>query len=160
MSVQTAQTRTIHDTFTIERVYPAAPARVFAAFADPGQKRRWYAESEANDLIKHEMDFRVGGAETIVSRLGPNTPRPGFELAADMIYLDIAPDARIVFSQAMTFGGKRISAALVTMEIAPEGAGARLICTHQGAFFEGADGPQMRKHGWESLLDRLGAQTR
>ena len=32
-----------------------------------------------------------------------------------------------------------------------------LILTHQGAFFEGSDGPQMRKGGWEHLLDRLGA---
>jgi hypothetical protein len=33
--------------------------------------------------------------------------------------------------------------------------GTDLICTHQGAFFEGADGPQMREAGWRSLLDKL-----
>lgn len=145
----------LHDTFVLERTYPKPPARVFKAFADPKQKRRWYAESESNELIKHEMDFRVGGAECIASRLGPNTPRPGFELAATMAYLDIVPDQRIVFSQAMTFGGKRISAALITMEMVPHEGGTKLICTHQAAFFEGADGPEMRKQGWVSLLDRM-----
>ena len=29
------------------------------------------------------------------------------------------------------------------------------IFTHQGAFFEGADGPEMREAGWRKLLDQL-----
>ena len=32
-----------HAVFTIERVYDAAPARVFAAFASPEAKARWFA---------------------------------------------------------------------------------------------------------------------
>jgi len=35
-----------HSTFVIERHYAAAPERVFAAFADPAKKRRWFAEVE------------------------------------------------------------------------------------------------------------------
>jgi hypothetical protein len=27
--------------------------------------------------------------------------------------------------------------------------------THQGAYFEGADGPKMREEGWKTLLDKL-----
>jgi hypothetical protein len=27
--------------------------------------------------------------------------------------------------------------------------------THQAAFYEGADGPAMRRGGWEKLLDAL-----
>jgi uncharacterized protein YndB with AHSA1/START domain len=38
----------IHNTFVVERSYPVKPERVFAAFADPAQKRRWYAEGEQN----------------------------------------------------------------------------------------------------------------
>jgi hypothetical protein len=30
------------------------------------------------------------------------------------------------------------------------------VCERQAAFFEGADGPEMRKAGWSQLLDRLG----
>ena len=32
-----------HATFTIDRVYDAAPSRVFAAFADPEAKSQWFA---------------------------------------------------------------------------------------------------------------------
>jgi uncharacterized protein YndB with AHSA1/START domain len=34
----------VHSTFTIERTYPTAPSRVFAAFASPEIKRRWFTE--------------------------------------------------------------------------------------------------------------------
>jgi len=30
-----------------------------------------------------------------------------------------------------------------------------LICTHQDAFFEGADGPDRREKGWQDILARL-----
>ena len=32
-----------HATFTLERVYPAPPQRVFAAWSDPAAKARWFA---------------------------------------------------------------------------------------------------------------------
>jgi hypothetical protein len=32
------------------------------------------------------------------------------------------------------------------------------MCTHQGAFFEGADGPEMREHGWRTLFDKLAVE--
>ena len=33
----------IHSTFSLERVYQASPARVFAAWADPAAKARWFS---------------------------------------------------------------------------------------------------------------------
>ena len=55
------------------------------------------------------------------------------------------PDHRIVFAYTMTIGNKRISASLGTVELVPEGRGTRLTYTEQAAFFDGADGPQMRE---------------
>ena len=46
-------------------------------------------------------------------------------------------------------------ASLSTFEIAPEGDGARLTYTEQGAFFDGADSPKIREQGWRTLFDRL-----
>jgi uncharacterized protein YndB with AHSA1/START domain len=147
-------TAAIHDTFVLERRYPKPPEAVFAALADPAKKQRWYAAGHhAGDSF--EMDFRIGGQETSRYTMDEKTPFPGTVLVSDSRFLDIAPGARVVMAQAMTLGERRISAALVTFEVAPDGQGARLTLTHQAAFFEGADGPQMRKGGWEQLLSGL-----
>jgi hypothetical protein len=42
----------------------------------------------------------------------------------------------------------------------PAGLGTDLIITHQGAFFEGSDGPAMREQGWNVLADKLVALFR
>jgi uncharacterized protein YndB with AHSA1/START domain len=56
----------------------------------------------------------------------------------------------------MTLGDRRISSSLVTFEFLPTAAGVDIRCTHQAAFYEGADGPAMRKDGWNKLLDAMG----
>jgi uncharacterized protein YndB with AHSA1/START domain len=147
---------TVHGNFTVERHYRAAPARVFAAFADPAKKKSWFAVSDSHEITAFESDFRVGGVETLNYRFGPDTPFPGAELTNDGIYHDIVPERRIVSSSHMSLAGRRVSVALVTIELSPEGDGTDVTCTFQGAFFEGSDGPEMRKGGWEKLFDRLG----
>jgi uncharacterized protein YndB with AHSA1/START domain len=59
---------TEHATFTIERTYDAAPERVFAAWADPAAKARWFGGPGDGDT-EYELDFRVGGRE--LNRGGP-----------------------------------------------------------------------------------------
>jgi uncharacterized protein YndB with AHSA1/START domain len=128
---------------------------VFAAFADPAKKRRWFAEGESHDVEEFEMDFRVGGTERARYRFKEGTPFKGVALANEGSFQDIVPNQRVVTASTMTFGEKRISASLVTVEFLATDKGTDLICTHQGAFFEGADGPQIREAGWRQLLDQL-----
>jgi uncharacterized protein YndB with AHSA1/START domain len=146
------------DSFTIERFYPKQPGTVFAAFADPGRKRRWYAEGETHDVDDFQMQFEVGGQENLSSRLNAGTPFAGVSLDRRGRFLDIVPGSRIVTAATMAIGGRRISASLETFEFVPVDAGTRLVFTHQAVFFEGADGPQMRRQGWELLLERMTAE--
>jgi uncharacterized protein YndB with AHSA1/START domain len=148
----------IHSTFVIERSYPATPERVFAAFADPNQKRRWFVESPASDLLHYEMDFRAGGRELSRAHFKPGTPIQGLTLTNDTIYQNIVPNRRIVTASTMTLEQNCFSASQVTLEFLPTENGTDLICTHQGAFFEGADGPEMREAGWRKLLDSLATE--
>ncbi len=150
-----AEQSVVHSTFVIERSYPKPPERVFSAFADAAKKRRWFADSENHDVEEYEMDFRVGGTERARYRFKEGTPFPGVALTNEGSYQDIVPNRHVVTASTMTLGDRRISASLVTVEFLPTEKGTDLICTHQGAFFEGADGPQMREAGWRHLLGRL-----
>lgn len=148
----------IHNTFVIERSYSATPERVFAALSDPAQKRRWFAESEGHTIEEFETDFRVGGAEHARYRFKENTPLKGAVLTHDGSFQDIRPGRRIVIASTMAIGDNRISASLATFELLPTEKGTHLVFTHQAAFFEGADGPQMREAGWNGLLEKLGKE--
>ena len=148
----------IHNTFVIERTYRAKPERVFAAFADPAKKRRWFVESDTHVIERYELDFRVGGKERASFRFKEGTPLKGIACTNDSSYLDIVPQGRIVTASTMTIGERCISASLCTFELMPSDAGTDLIFTHQAAFFEGADGPEMREEGWRKLLDQLTAE--
>ena len=144
-----------HSTFVIERSYPVKPERVFAAFADPATKRRWFVEERGMAVEEFEIDFRVGGRERARYRFQEGSPFPGTALVNDTSYQDIVPDHRIVFAYTMTLGDKRISASLATIELLASESGTDLVFTEQGAFFEGADGPEMRQGGWRLLLEKL-----
>ncbi len=150
---------TTHSTFQIERSYPCAPAKLFAAFADPAAKRRWFAEGEGFIVDAFEMDFSVGGKEHALFRFAAGMPLPaGTTCENHSRYFDIVRDRRIVIAYAMTVGGNRISASLATFEFREAKGGARLVFTEQAAFFENADGPGLREKGWRDLLDRLATE--
>jgi uncharacterized protein YndB with AHSA1/START domain len=139
----------IHNTFVIERNFPATVQRVFAAFSDPVKKRRWFAEGDEFKVESFDLDFRVGGHERSQFLV------QGMVCTNDSVYLDIVPERRIVFAYTMTLGEKRISSSQSTVELLPTANGTDLVFTEQAAFFEGADGPQMRQDGWTKLLGNL-----
>ena len=143
-----------HGTFTIERAYAATPERLFAAFADPAKKRRWYAEGKGFAVEAFEMDFRPGGSERSRFRVAAGGHQ-GIECANDTTYHDIVPNRRLVLAYTMSAGGRRISASLATFEFLPAGEGANLVFTEQGAYFEGSDGATVREGGWRQLLEAL-----
>jgi uncharacterized protein YndB with AHSA1/START domain len=66
-----------HATFVVERTYQASPARVFAAWADPAAKARWFGAPEEG-TSEFELDFQVGGRE-INRGTGPDGQAYSFE---------------------------------------------------------------------------------
>lgn len=145
----------VHATFAFEKSYPHPVAKVFAAFSDPAKKARWYSRTPGAAESGLDMDFRVGGREHMRYIMGDQTPFPGAILSADGLYLDIIPDSRIVIGSNMAMNGTPFSGSLICFEFEADGATTRLTITHDGAFFENADGPAMREQGWQTLLDRL-----
>ena len=141
-----------HATFTVRRTYEASPARVFAAWADPEAKARWFGGGRAEE---HELEFRLGGRE--FSRgSAPNGQTYTYEAR----YQDIVPDERIVYAYDLQLDEARISVSLGTVQLEPEGDGTRLTYTEQGAYLDGLDEPEAREQGTGGLLDALEAELR
>ena len=147
----------LHDTFVIERTYPASASRVFAAFASKEAKDAWgdtgdLAEPGA-DAGDSEFDFRIGGRE----RFGFGYQ--GTSYRYDACYYDIVPDQRIIYSYEMYADGARISVSVATIEFTAKAEGTALTWTEQGAYLDGIDGedaPRLRQGGTSEMLDGLG----
>jgi len=146
----------IHDTFAIERTYPARPSRVFAAFASREAKDAW---GDTGDIAEAEpatgpveFDFRVGGHE----RFG--NVYQGITFTYDATYYDIVPDQRLVYSYEMYADGLRSSVSVATIEFVETEDGTTLTWTEQGAYldgFDGQDAPRLRQGGTSEMLDGL-----
>ena len=121
-------------------------------------KKRWFGEGHAHDLLAFEMDFRVGGLERTEYRFRQDSPFPGVSLRSEAVFQDIVVNRRVVMASTMTIGDHRMSASLTSFEFLQTAKGTKLVFTHQGAFFEGSDGPEMRKDGWTKLLNQLDAE--
>ena len=139
-----------HSTFVIDRVYPSSPDRVFAAWADPRSKARWFVGPDSWEKSNHALDFRIGGRES-VSGGPPGGPVHRY----DAEYRDIVPGERIVSTYEMHMDDKRISVSVATIELRPEGTGTRLVYTEQGVFLDGWDDAGSRERGTRDLLDNL-----
>lgn len=150
-------TTTEHATFAVERDYKHAPAKVFAAWADPRAKRAWFAEGEGWAIQSFDLDFREGGAETSKFRFlkGEETFGEDTWFGNRTIFNEIVPNERILFTYSMDRNGARFSVSLGCVEFKTAGAGTRLIFTEHAAFFEGGDGAKMREAGWQELLQKL-----
>jgi len=140
----------LHATFTLERTYPVTPARVFAAWAEPAAKARWFAGPDAG----HELDFRVGGREK-VHRDGRNgDPALTFE----SVYQDIVSGERIVYTSTLSADNRLATVSLTTVQFRAAGNGTQLVLTEQGTFLDGQEQPGWREKGTGTWLDALATE--
>lgn len=138
-----------HGTFVVDRTYPHPVEKVWAAWADPKKKAQWFGDSSNPAQI---FEFQPGGRESSSGAI-PNGPTFNF----DVLYQDIVPNNRIVYSYDMHMDGKKISVSLAAVEFWPEGNGTRLKLTEYGLFLDGLDNMEQRKAGTMMLIGQLGA---
>lgn len=140
-----------HTTFTIERQFPATPAQVFAAWAEPAAKAAWSSCHTDTMEVDYGLDFRVGGGEHNRAR------QDGKDVFIyEARFLDIVADARIVYAFDMHVGTVRASVSLATVAFTPEPTGTRMLYTEQVVFLDGhEDSLNQRRIGTEEGFDRL-----
>ncbi|TMQ83213.1 polyketide cyclase [Actinomadura soli] len=140
----------LHSTFTLERAYPAATGRVFAAWADPASKQRWFATPGD----EHDLDFRAGGRESLLHHGKDGEPTLRFE----SLYHDIVPGERIVYSGTLFADDRPATVSITTVQFEAAADGTRLVLTEQGTFLDGREEPSWREQGTGDWLDKLTAE--
>jgi len=139
-----------HTTMIMERTYNASATRVFKAWADVDARARWSTPASHMRIDYETADFRVGGQD--ISRcIEPGTA----DYVATVYYLDIRDDVRIVFAENVAHGGKRQSAALISVELTPKGDATHLLLTMQIASFDDTGMEAGYEQGWNAALDNL-----
>jgi uncharacterized protein YndB with AHSA1/START domain len=136
-----------HATFTLERTFPAPPARVFGAWSDAKVKGRWFAGGSSD----YELDFRPGGIER------NRVTHQGKQITWESLYREIVDHERIVYTSVLAEDGTTATVSLTTIEFTPEGDGTRLVLVEAGAYLDGREQPAWREQGTSDWLDSLGS---
>lgn len=128
---------------TVKHRFAASAERVYDAWLDPEKVRRFLYTTATGEIVRCEVDARVGGKYAIVDR------RNGEDVLHEGTYLELDRPRRIVF----TLRVPKYSANedCVTIEIEPLAHGCELTLTTQTSD-EWADDT---RRGWTMILDVL-----
>ena len=128
----------------VTRRFDTAIESVFDAWLDPAAAGRWLFATPTGQMVRVEIDARVGGKFVIAEQRADGlTEHVGN-------YLEIDRPRRLVFS----FGVPKYSAELtrVTVDIVPRGSGCELTITHEGVLPGYAE---RSAAGWTGILAGL-----
>lgn len=125
----------------LERVLPASAEDVFAAWTDPALMARWLSPIGHAEV---DADVRLGGHFRVVM------VAEGARIEHTGEYLALDPPRLLSFTWQSPYTGPAPS--VVTVSLAPEGEGTRLVLVH-----ERLPSASVESHagGWGSILDNL-----
>jgi uncharacterized protein YndB with AHSA1/START domain len=128
----------------VTRRFEASAERVFDAWLDPVKAGEWLFATETGQMVRAEVDPRVGGSFNFTDR------RDGEDVEHVGEYLVIDRPRRLVF----TFAVPKYSRAStqVSIDIVPIGTGCEMTLTHNGVLPEFESRAQ---EGWGKILDAL-----
>lgn len=128
----------------------AAPlSRVFQAFTEEAQVRRWSA-NDFCELTDWAMDLRLGGAWRSTTKEKVSAR----EHVHHGQILEFDPPHLLVYTWHANFHEQPAKASIVRLEFTPTAVGTKLKLTHSGL----AQEPKARedyKGGWPGVLDTL-----
>jgi len=131
-------------TVRVTKRFTASAERVFDAWFDTSKICKWLFATKTGEVVRVEIDARVGGAYRIVDR------RDGEDVEHTGEYLEIDRPRRLVF----TFRVPKYSqeTARVIVEIVPLGSGCELTLTNECVLPEYVTSTEV---GWNMILDAL-----
>ena len=136
-----------HATVVVSRRFEASPERVFDAWLDPARAAKFLFATPTGEIVKVEIDARLGGSFLVVDR------RPDIGEAEHFgRYVEIDRPRRLAFDFALS--KDMTDATRVTIDIRPVGEGCELTLTHEGVW---QDYAERTEGGWTTILEGLAA---
>ena len=131
----------------VSRRFEAPPERVFDAWLDPQTAGKWLFATPAGEMVRVEIDARVGGRFVFVDR------RSGEDIEHTGEYLEIDRPKRLAFSFVVPRFSSEPSRIQVELAPAASSPGTTLLTLlHEGVFAEFAG---RTEEGWASILEGL-----
>lgn len=134
-----------HSQLRVVRRYAFPPERVFDAWLDPSIASRFLFTTAESEVIRCDIDPRVGGGFVIVDRRAD-----GEEIEHVGDYREVDRPRRLVFTFAVPQYDPTVT--LVTLEIRPTEEGCELTLLHDGVPQEWAE---QDIEGWTMILGAL-----
>ncbi len=133
-------------TVRVTHRFSASAERVFDAWLDPEKARQFLFATQAGQMVRAEIDPRVGGKYNFTDR------RDGEDVEHVGEYVEIDRPRRLVF----TFSVPKYSPVItrVTIEIVSLDSGCELTLTNDGVLPEWKD---PSTEGWSRILAALSA---
>ena len=133
------------NTLVVRKTIPSTPERLFAAWTDPAELRRWWGPDGVT-CIGSEIDLRVGGRYRIGNRLPDGTT-----LWIVGAFEAIERPRRLIYTWAIEGGAGAVER--VTVDFAHQGSGTEVTVTHTRIETETLR--RQHEHGWVGCLDGL-----
>ena len=125
----------------LERLVPAPPEDVYAAWTDPALMRQWMSPFGHAEV---DVDLRVGGAFRVVM------VDAGVQIEHTGKFLALEPPVRLRFTWISPYTGADPS--IVSAFLAPDGDQTRLVLIHEHL---PADMVESHAGGWNAMVDRM-----
>lgn len=133
-------------TLRVRRTFPAPPERVFRAWTDPAELKRWAGPGETT-VATVEVDLRVGGRYRINMQAPDGTP---YHVVGT--YRAVDPPKKLVYTWFWETN-PAMGETVVTVEFRDLGGRTEIVLTHERLPTE----EDRRNHetGWTACFDTL-----
>ncbi|TAK41613.1 MAG: SRPBCC domain-containing protein [Betaproteobacteria bacterium] len=131
----------------LERFYPVAPEKVWRAWTDPQELKRWFGPGGNDPVSLVELDLRAGGRYRIVFG-GPD----GAAHEVQGVYREVVPNRKLVFTWVWPRTTPERES-LVTIEFREVARGTELVFRHER--FADETVRDNHRQGWSESFVKL-----
>ena len=134
----------------LRRTIPAARPRVFRAWTDPAQLKKWFAVADGFTTPIADVDLRIGGRY----RLGMKPPGNDPVLIVGGVYREIMTPEKLVFTWRWESADEDEPETLVTVNFIERGNVTEVVLHHE--LFASEALRDKHAEGWTGCMDHLG----